>query len=414
MGAVARTVPLRLLHRFALAVALLLVAAAWPARADSWAPPTITTYTSANGQYRLTVVPRDIESQLAYFQAKSRGETLPEPEGPLGRFERLDGGEWVSVWSRGLVNEVAPVQAIVSDDGRHVVTFDNWHSTGHGDHVVVIYGDGGALVRSLRLDQIVPAYFIDGLPASVSSIQWQSKPPRLDGDVIELTIAEPDDGPDQRGGFPLRVALADGGVAPIAADVMARLGPAMCKAHVEGVRSWNAYLAYQRADLVYPGAADKDGWDRYVANAILRLKPAKMPDADDSEGGVGSWMDEMPFELLDRGAYMASDFRKDFRLALVVPASEMPRRWFTARDQDAMLREIEGQAGKIKPGQLAGVEMLFLTDQAHWARISALLAHSGARLTLVDIAVPVPPRPDDVARLPPAREIDPACGGTPG
>jgi hypothetical protein len=34
---------------------------------------------------------------------------------------------------------VAPVRALVSNGGEHVVTFDNWHSGGFRDNVVVIY-----------------------------------------------------------------------------------------------------------------------------------------------------------------------------------------------------------------------------------------------------------------------------------
>lgn len=397
--------------RMMLALAALFSLATGPAHADSWAPPSMTTYVSANGQYRLTIVPREIGSQLAYFEAKVRGETLPEPEGPLGRFERLEGGHWVSVWSRALVNEVAPVDAIVGDDGRHVVTFDNWHSMGHGDHVVVIYGEGGALIRSLRLDDIVPGYFIDALPATVSSIHWRQKEPRFIGDRLEVAVAEPDSELTEVGSFPVRIALANGVVEPIGAETMALLIPRVCAAHARNVGNFNSYLAFERNDLAYPATTDKDDWRRYLHHAVERLKPADEGDdaLEDSTDPFAGVFGETTFELLDRGAYMEKDFRDDFRLALVAPAKELRRRWFAARDQARLVSEVERAAKKIKPGQLTGAEMRFFADDAHWPRIAAVLAASGASLEQIDIATPIPPRQGDVAALPPERAINPAC-----
>ena len=393
--------------------AVLLLFGPAPVRADSWLPPSVETYVSANGQYRLTVVPREIGSQLAYFEAKARGEELPEPEGPLGRFERLEGGQWVSVWSRALVNEVAPVDVVVGDDGRHVVSFDNWHSKGHGEHVVVIYGEGGALVRSLRLDQIVPAYFIDALPASVSSIHWRRGAPRFVGDRLQVEVAGPDRDLLAEGSFPVRIALADGMVDPIAPDLMATLTSRVCAAHVSQVRGFNDYLAFERGDLAYPVTAEKDDWRRYLHHAARRLRPATDDSAlEDSADPFASMLGETTFELLQRGEYMEKDYRDDFRLALVAPPAELRRRWFAARDQDKLVAEIERSAKKIGPGQLAGVEMRFFADAAHWPQIAAALAASGATLVQIDTGVPIPARAEDIAELPPERTIDPACAAT--
>lgn len=406
---------LMIVSRAVLAFAALCGLAATPAHADSWAMPGIETYVSANGRYRLTVVPREIGSQLAYFDAKVRGETLPEPEGPSGRFEKRDGAQWVPVWSRTLVNEVAPVEALVSDDGQRVVTFDNWHSVGHGDHVLVLYGAEGALVRSLRLDEIVPAYFIDGIPASVSSIHWRRGEPHLVGPGLELRVSGPrsDIGSGDDDGFPVRVSLADGSVEAIAPALMAELGPQMCAAHVESVASFNAYLADEHSDLVSPASRDRDDWRRYQYQAVERTKPRGATDeaAEKSSDPFASILDETVFELLGVGDYMEKDFRDGFRGALIAPLPEMRRRWFASLDQGAMVTEIERTAKKIKPGRLQGVEMRFLADAAHWPRIRHALAASGATLVQLDTGVPIPPHPDDLAQLPPERTIDPACTG---
>lgn len=53
------------------------------------------------------------------------------------------------------------------------MTFDNWHSVGYGDEVVVIYETAkGSLVKKLGLSDFLTEGDIGILPASVSSINW--------------------------------------------------------------------------------------------------------------------------------------------------------------------------------------------------------------------------------------------------
>jgi hypothetical protein len=372
--------------------------------------PEVTSYVSANGKYRLTVVPRKLESQLAYFQTKSRGETLPRSKGPLGRVEELRDGKWLPLWSRPLVNEVAPVTAVVADDGRHVVTFDNWHMTGFGEHVVVIYGAGGALIRSLRLDEIVPAYFVDALPRSVSSIHWRSGEPRFIGEILEVRVSEPRDQLSEEGGIAVRIVLSDGSVEQIPPQKFAELRKHICALHANSVRQFNESLAYERSALAYPASGDEGDWQRYLHHAVERLRPREAPAEGESESDpFAGIFGETPFELLEAGAYMDEDFRNSFRDALTAPVKELRRRWFASRDQERMVAEVERTAKKIKPGQLSGVDMRFFADDAHWPRIRDALAASGAQLIQIDISAPIPPRSEDIAGLPPERTLDPAC-----
>jgi hypothetical protein len=148
-----------------------------PATADTWSPPGTCAYFSADRSWRLTVIPRDIESPLAYFQDKVDGR---EPAGavPADRREKARGvmehwekGQWRVVWDKPLLNEVSPVDAIVSSSGQ-AVTFDNWHSVGYGPDAVVIYDAQGKVVRALALDDFLPENYIRALPRSVSSIHW--------------------------------------------------------------------------------------------------------------------------------------------------------------------------------------------------------------------------------------------------
>ena len=390
----------------AFTLCLFCVTALTPAYADSWLLPETENYLSANGKFRLTVTPRDLDSQLGYFETKVNGEALPEPLGPKGKLETLDkDGQWILVWSRNLVNEVSPVSALVSEDGTRVVTFDNWHSVGHGDDVVVIYNRSGEMVRSLSLNQIVPNFFIDGFSRSVSSISWKDRDPQIAGQKLLLGFSAPAENDSQKRKFTVSINLEDGTVEPIAENVIAAVKPNFCVAHKSEVASFNAQLAYERYDLVAPSPKEKDdwAWRRYVANAMERLKPDEKMKGDDL------WLGETDFELLLPNEYMEKDFRDSFRDALLVPAAELQRRWFFSKDQERMTLQIEKTARKIKVGQLTGVDMRFFADSDHWLRIRAVLLQSGAQLTQINTAVPIPQKPEMLATLPTDKQVDSAC-----
>jgi hypothetical protein len=180
---------------FSLAVLLAPVAAF----ADEWLPPTTETYYSSDRRVRLTVTPRDIANPLAYFEGKVRDEKQAGQRPgsaqtfALGVLERLgDGGHWMVVWDRRLVNDVAPAKALVSNSGRYVVTFDDWYSVGLGENVVVIYGHDGSLIRHLLLSDLLPDYYIKALPRSVSSLWWGGEHRIAESsDTLILKIAIP-------------------------------------------------------------------------------------------------------------------------------------------------------------------------------------------------------------------------------
>lgn len=148
--------------------------------ADSWALPEPQKYYSENKRYYIEVIPRKLESQSKYFEDKVAKK---EPAGSKpdakdnyckGIFYKQDENrEYQKVWESRLSNDVAPVAALVSDSGKYVVTFDNWHSVGYGNDVVVIYGQGGKTIRKMALSDIVPPH--THLPRSVSSIWWGGK-----------------------------------------------------------------------------------------------------------------------------------------------------------------------------------------------------------------------------------------------
>jgi TonB family protein len=182
-----------MLRRIVIAVALI---AALRVRADSWSLPERETFHSADGRWRLVVTPKKLKGQLEYFADKvagnpdagaAEGVRANEARGEL--FRKASGGTWLRVARWRLVNEVAPVSALVANDGT-VVTFDNWHSMGYGDDIVVIYRADGTLVRKLGLADILDEEDISQLRHSVSSIWW-SGAHRLDHEkrLLILEIA---------------------------------------------------------------------------------------------------------------------------------------------------------------------------------------------------------------------------------
>lgn len=159
-----------------LVVALLFILGlSFVVKADSWSLPTTKKYCSENKKYCLKVEPKKLESQLSYFQDKVDEKENAGADKSVK--ENYCKGTFYSkgkkLWNVQLDNEVSPVDALVSNDGSYVITFDNWHSVGYGDNVVAIYsGLTGSLIKKLGLSDFLTESDIYNLPASTSSIWW--------------------------------------------------------------------------------------------------------------------------------------------------------------------------------------------------------------------------------------------------
>jgi hypothetical protein len=186
--------------------------------ADSWALPEPKKYYSESKRYYIEVVPRKLESQLKYFEDKvAKKEPAGSKPGVKDNYckgifyKQNEKGEFEKVWESRLSNDVAPVGALVSNSGEYVVTFDNWHSVGHGNDVVVIYGQLGKTIKKMALSDIVPPN--THLPRSVSSIWWGGKH-YIDEKNLHLVLKvvskwsnSPDDEPEYKD---VRVDLTSG------------------------------------------------------------------------------------------------------------------------------------------------------------------------------------------------------------
>ena len=51
------------------------------------------------------------------------------------------------IWKTQLSNRVSPTTAMLSDDGRYIVTLDNWYKSGHGDDLLAFYDRNGQVAK---------------------------------------------------------------------------------------------------------------------------------------------------------------------------------------------------------------------------------------------------------------------------
>lgn len=383
--------------------ALFTILGASAARADSWLPPSVERYESTNGSYRLTVTPRMLRDQLSYFQDKVAGKELAgQAQGETATtaravLERRDaGGKWSQVWAAPLVNEVAPVRALVANDGRYVVTFDNWHSVGFGPDVVVVYGADGQRIRALGLKDLLPQEYIRALPRSVSSLHWGGEH-RLspDGTRLILAIVIPDDSEESfardKAHVEIEVDLASGNPVPLSGAAWdSALRKAVDVANARDVAEAARRAAFL-APLLGPTVSAEGEWHDYLREAFFRIDPnwedgypstqvLRDPRAKDYERSV-KWLRDGLKKLVEQ-----ADLDPAFSIATLAPPEHF-------------LVELENAARAIKPGAAAGARIYVAIPAAWKDRVAAALAPTGATFIHLDPAVPIPQRPERIERL---------------
>lgn len=368
-----------------------------PARADSWAMPEIAVTPSANGRHRFTVTPAEIGSQLAYFRdevaAEQSGEPVERPP-PLGLLEKRDAkGKWQPVWAGPLMNPVAPVSVLVADDGRHVVTFDNWGSVGHGEHVIVIYGPEGKLVRSLALTDLVPEDYIEALPRSVSSIYW-SRDARLsaDGASVVIPVVVPHDGSpgEEAETVPFTIALADGAVSLPPPEQWGRALESSTRLIALQQQQEAERLANLKAPLTSPqGCAERD-WHEYLRAAPGRLSSEAPPETYPT------------IVLLTRDHPRHRESLKRLRDSVGGrPGFPIHAAFASPCDPDGLVAAFAKAVKKVKPDTVpGGVTFYIAAPEPQFAAIASLVAPTGVKTVWIDLAAAIPQRPERIPGTP--------------
>lgn len=378
----------RLIIRMVLGPALLACTYLFSAAvfADSWAPPEEEAYTSENGRWRLTVTPRPIGGALDYFRDKGDGVDkaggLPgAADDAVGRMERREGSRWIEAWRGVLVNDVAPVHALVSAKGQ-AVTFDNWHSMGHGEDAVVIYDVQGNVVRAMGLGDFLPASYVEALPRTVSSIHW-GYGHRLskDGRELVLRVVVPgneDLGLGEGDHVEVRFALATGAQVPLGgaawADALAR-AEGVAELRREEQRQWRERFVMP---LAAPGpSADTGEWRDYLFEAFFRLDP--------------QWKDEFPRGYVVSPHGSADHTRSVVRLRGELADCRQDCTLMVASPSHGTLVDVLAELGKdLAPGALQGGRVYVVVDDAHAEAAHAALAHASPTWISTDPSQPIP------------------------
>jgi len=161
--------------------------------ADSWMAVEIQTFSSKDKDFIFVVVPASYPDPK-YPSAK----TDPEIQRLLSQNKTCVGSlmkyfeqskSYLPIWTRPLSNIVSPVSAMISDDGKYVVTTGEWYGGGHAAIAICIYNSTGKLIRSLTATDILGEERINYVPAS-STITFWGKVKEIDTKRGELVIEE--------------------------------------------------------------------------------------------------------------------------------------------------------------------------------------------------------------------------------
>jgi hypothetical protein len=147
------------------------------ARADKFpaVPPEPKLFASVYGTYALKTLP-DVSS--VGTRRRIEGVHWPAQASQIvgsseGVFFTLDEhAKEKVIWRAKLVN--IPDRAILVESGKYVITLDSWRSAGF-DHCLVVYGKKGKVIADFKLEDLLTAKEIEGLPGSVTHRGWSNK-----------------------------------------------------------------------------------------------------------------------------------------------------------------------------------------------------------------------------------------------
>lgn len=345
---------------------------------DSWAPAETQVFYSRAGDVRLTVIPHDIGSPLEYF-----GDSRAHDGRARGLLERRNtSGDWHAVWNRSLLNDVAPVSALVGAGGRYVVTFDDWHFIGTREHVVVVYDQSGLPLWSLSLTDILPDFYVRALPRSVSSIDWGGEhrlSSNLESLVLQITVPE---GANHY--VELRLDLANGRITPqdneewqAALNTARRVAQSLDASHAAAEA---AFLA----PLQPPMTTDERDWHRFLLEAFFRL---------DSH-----WLDDYPAIKVLRSPsahdYGVSrrrlcDALSEAHDALMIASPAAPQN---------LLQELPLCLSQTPANDLRNTRVYIAAPDELQEQIRALLLRTGAQVTFLGPNISIPQRQERIDR----------------
>jgi hypothetical protein len=147
-------------------LAFVLLIGAPTARPDTCAVPSTTGYVSDDGT---TVV------RIEFGRPK---EFYPDPKDCAARIARWHEEDRSYRFVRTVVlrNPVGPGEAVISNDARYLVTFDDFCEAGMTENAVVIYDLEKGTVVSCGIEDFLPKAYRETLHRSISNINWGGHP----------------------------------------------------------------------------------------------------------------------------------------------------------------------------------------------------------------------------------------------
>ena len=366
-----------------------------PAIADSWMPPSTEVYLSANEQARVTITPRNLSTPLEYFRDKANGKEnagLPKEAQKLHASAivetRSGTGKWVFGWKVELLNEIAPVSAIVSDDGSNLVTFDNWHQVGYGPSTIVYYSREQGFKRQFDLADFLPTYYLEALPRSVSSRSWKKGVGTIKDSTLHLDIIVPsrDLGSDRSKietvGF--QIDLSSGYVSK--EDTGAWITALLSALAVQ--KDQLLYEEQRLKKVIEPlttkSQMSERDWHEYLreaywrtidANGTTATKHLRPLDHEEYQKSVQWIIDE--FAEMTEASNEDDWFLSDVSIA--------------SSNQENLVHLLSSIAEKAKPNDYRWGRALIIVGQKHWPQLQGAFAHTGLTLHFADPTEPIAP-----------------------
>lgn len=166
--------------------------------ADTWKSPETKNYFSENRKYFVKVFPTSTpEKYYKWRTAKPKKKSkFSEKDTTIilchAILYKIEGADTIEIWKQKLINRIAPETVIVANDGKSIVTFNNWGSVGYGIDVMVTYDEFGGLVKRYQLEDFSP-FPINHYEMSISSLWWCCGVKYIDNQKIEICFRDEDD-----------------------------------------------------------------------------------------------------------------------------------------------------------------------------------------------------------------------------
>ena len=118
-----------------------------------WFPPKISFFKSDNNRFLLKVIPQE------YYTDDTFEECIVN-DSCVGILYEITRNDTIEIWSKKLINKTCPVNALISNDGKYIVSFFDWYC--HGINDIVIY-EHGEVIRSIDKQELLECLFYSPL-----------------------------------------------------------------------------------------------------------------------------------------------------------------------------------------------------------------------------------------------------------